>query len=238
MTKNSNVPLTNAKPKERLQELNDKLEAGERVTRRHLQAALTADEFSRLEIELAPKFEPKKMGPMPRELKQYAVKLRLADLLSGRKNHSRILDRGQIFSRGPRANGQYKGIESAYADALEELEQLLDDDPILLLWLDRPVDFWAEGSSGPSASPDGVPRLITSRSQYADTPIPRNTRALKRIALRDSLAACDSVCESERQQSAGTAWTKSKFTRGISGMHIDQIAADKWAFADGEWRVI
>lgn len=235
MTKNTTVPLTNSVRRSRLQELLNKLESGGRVTNRHLQMALTADEFEKFDAELRLTTEPKMKGRMPRELKRYAAMLQIADMMSSRKNCSKTLDRWQLFKRGPETNGTYRGVEFAYARALEDLEQSLDDSPDLVLWLDRPVDFDSDCDC-PSSCPDGVPRLITSRSQYSEAPLTRNKRALKRIALQDSMATC--ISDDAQVQSVDSGCKKRKYARGVSNMPVDPNTAAERIFGDGKWQVI
>lgn len=87
--------------------------------------------------------------------------------------------------------------EGSFEHALERLEEIIDVDPSLQIWFDRPLDFCAGGAL--SLDSAGMPRVITSKSfenrlfgQAATRfgPI-KGKRQVKIDALEDALARLD-----------------------------------------------
>ncbi|MBS1196491.1 MAG: hypothetical protein H6R18_276 [Proteobacteria bacterium] len=185
-----------------LTQLND----GKRVTDQAIQSVLTEQEWQELakeidqwKIKCQPRAKP--YGRMPSELERYADLIKAADCLFSRAKACRdkTYPRSVGFMlppmhlRGLTAKElRYCEAENAYDDALEKLAEMLSDEPGLAIWLDRPARF-GQNDGTVSANPDGVPRLITSRSVHARhySPGKPTKSSLQKWALQSSLNRFD-----------------------------------------------
>lgn len=106
-------------------------------------------------------------GEMPRELYEYVDCLRRADKLFARSGNGALVRRSGTRLFGPKLQASVAGeAERAYERALELLEQMMGETPAIYAWLDRQVVFGWPHDSSPTPDPEGVPRVITSRSRY------------------------------------------------------------------------
>lgn len=86
--------------------------------------------------------------------------------------------------RRPKKMLTRRGVDLEYSRALELLQVLLADHPNLRTWLDRPVSF--DTQDEPDTTPEDVPRLLGSRSQYARQGTSRaDTLAFLKATLKD-----------------------------------------------------
>ena len=93
----------------------------------------------------------------PADISEYEALLSEADRLHGQMD--------SLSSRGYHDSAKRIGAkaETAYEKALERLEEILQADPGLQMWLDRPASFDAK-SGGMNPDPVDVPRCVTSKS--------------------------------------------------------------------------
>lgn len=141
---------------DKLEELMRRLKSGRIVQNRDIKRWTTEAEYEALtqdwQNEKSTRISPKDKPPV---LAEYEAKLKTADFLFAR---------AEKLSRRLRASSKrmYEKSDAAYESALERLQEILEADRTLEMWLDRSVDFSTNGTL--SLCPDGVPRAITSRS--------------------------------------------------------------------------
>ena len=141
----------------KLQEIREKLIAGEEVANRQLKTWLGAyfDEIARdwaEEQEMRLKSEDK-----PDTIREYERRLKRADFQRAKAESA--------SSRGkPYAGKFYNKTDLAYERALEHLQEQVSLDPSLELWLDRTPDNGPD-TVGTSIDFHGIPRVRTSRSR-------------------------------------------------------------------------
>ena len=182
----------------RIRRLIERLDQDKDISRRDLKTALTEDEWQHyLSLEdnaLVIKDAEKR----PQEFDRYIELLHKADFFYNRatamcdKPNSRLDD----YGRTPRA-AMFSRAESAYEDALEELQDLLTsvDQSFrieLIGWLDREPDFNAGSMIG--ADPKSVPRLRSSKSvnvqaKFSKTNLFEQRRSNKKDALDAALSS-------------------------------------------------
>lgn len=92
---------------------------------------------------------------IPCELQGYELRVKTADFYYWRGD--KLSNAGSAM-----AEKFFHLADTAYERALERLDEIMSADPTIAYWLDRDVDFTTKGNL--SLCPDGVPRLITSRS--------------------------------------------------------------------------
>ncbi len=140
----------------KLQEIREKLIAGEEVANRQLKTWLGAyfDEIARdwaEEQEMRLKSEDK-----PETILEYERRLKRADFQRAKAESA--------SSRGKSYAGKfYNKTDLAYERALEHLQEQVSLDPSLELWLDRTPDNGPD-TVGTSIDFHGIPRVRTSRS--------------------------------------------------------------------------
>jgi hypothetical protein len=145
---------------DKLEELMRRLKSGRIVQNRDIKRWTTEAEYEALtqdwQNEKSTRISPKDKPPV---LAEYEAKLKTADFLFAR---------AEKLSRRLRASSKrmYEKSDAAYESALERLQEILEADRTLEMWLDRSVDFSTNGTL--SLCPDGVPRAITSRSLCRD----------------------------------------------------------------------
>lgn len=129
-------------------------------------------------------------SPMPRHiasvLYKYAELLRVADDLYRRaeRNGSTYCTEIEYVGLRPKKS-IHNQAANAYERALEFLDEECSEQPGMVTWLDRPYMAGHETTASPD--PEGVPRLITSRSPYANT-LTQKKRMLKLRTLKYCLS--------------------------------------------------
>ncbi|WP_349370501.1 hypothetical protein [Salinarimonas sp.] len=151
--------LTGAEVKRltRLEGLLDVLKRGKSVQNRSLATWLTEAEYAEYIADLEHQRELRKeFEQKPEDLIRYESLLKDAMFA-----HNRA-DGYAAKGKAETARKFRYSAEGIFEAALEHLEESVNADPSLRLWLDREPDFSPDGSL--SASPVGVPRVVTSRS--------------------------------------------------------------------------
>ncbi|WP_413439144.1 hypothetical protein ACFDAU_06300 [Sulfuriferula sp. GW1] len=183
--------------------LVEKLNNGGNVSLRDLEAALGKDGVEdyenrwRYELEKRNQFSQK-----PEEIKQYEALVHEADFDENRANGIKgIGKRSKKDSLGRDSKKRLREqAESKYERALEYLSEILNADPSLEIWFDRKVDI-DPNTSNLGTHPQGVPRTVTSRSEYKldDGLAQKRSKAdIKREALQEAIEWL------ERKDGAGT----------------------------------
>ena len=141
----------------KLELIADKFKSGAIVQNRQLQTWLSEDEYSQIESDWQEQLELREeLKDKPSELKRYEEKIQKATFHANK-------------AEGFRRKGNKQAAESSSAlssryceQALEVLQEIVNDDPNLHLWFDRALDF-SLGSNIDSQL-GNLPRVITSRS--------------------------------------------------------------------------
>ena len=176
------LPTTPFEQRALLECLIERLESGCSVKSRYIQMALGADAWEGLKDELK-RLNPPMPDHIAAELKQYEARLEPADRLYALAERSHRSGFSIRRRRWPiRTKSLHTRAESAYEDAILYIKQAVVMHPGIVVWLDRPVNG-DELDSDLSPEPDGVPRLITSKSQYAHT-LKDKRRSLKISTLK------------------------------------------------------
>ena len=219
------APANDAERKKLIQCLLDKFHSCENVADSDIKWAIGAGAWKGLKAEISASNRP-----VPAYFKSifrtYLAILKRADFLYARAESSRS---------DHRSGSSYVGLhpkkslacqaENAYDDAHEELQQVLEEYPDAISYLDRPVRFgMVEGTLSPD--PEGVPRLITSRSQYAYT-FKDKRRLLKIRTLKYYLANLDRPRDTGR-----------RIGSGIGDAPVVKGQVDQWIFDGKEYRLI
>ena len=158
------------------------------LTNTEIRRALTKPEWEAYRAQQRPRSIRNIESGLAADLKRYAALISKADKLYHSvkvKKNNRIEPRFMPRKFLPVLNT----AESVYEKALEQLQEIVDLQPGALAFLDRPVVFGMH--DGPSLDPHSVPRLISSRSQYAAHRTLRTdepSRADKLYALQNSLS--------------------------------------------------
>ncbi len=112
---------------------------------------------------------------MKMKFSTYLEKLKLADSYNSRSLYIKVKVRPSkktllgvpLHNRCLSSSGlQHRKAEVEYEKAIEILEELLSEEPGLVVFLDRHVDMTSVGF-GILLNAEEVPRLINSRSQFA-----------------------------------------------------------------------
>ena len=158
------VPVNNAevskddhsKRIKKLQEIREKLLAGEEVANRQLRTWL-GEYFKDVAQEWACEQDMRlKPQDKPDAIREYERRLKKADFQRAKAESA--------SSRGKTYAGKfYNKADVAYERALEHLQEQVSLDPALELWLDRTPDN-GPTTSGTSIDFHGMPRVRTSRS--------------------------------------------------------------------------
>ena len=152
--------------KARLQELLDRLNAGQHVQNRDIQKLLTEQQWQALERELAEarRSEPvaEGMPDCPRELDGY---FELVD--KGTLRYAM----GERLAGKPSSHVHYRASETLFAQATERLAEAIGaashaEREAMLHWLDRPLTYSETGEVDLGSSPSAMPRKVGSRSKY------------------------------------------------------------------------
>lgn len=171
--------------KHRIQELIERIENGEKVTKRDMKAVLGDLEIT--EYEQAwdnTKILNKEMAETPDPLKEYAALISKADVLYRRADY--LSQRGKASARA-----LFGKANAAYETAFERLAELCGGNPYLETYLDRPLD-WHMGKLDLNLTPESAPRLKTGRSIYKQSSaLKRSKNDLKQEALQRKLDELD-----------------------------------------------
>jgi hypothetical protein len=183
---------TRTEQEQRIQRLLDKLDRSETISQRDLRTAIgpqAKDEFNALwqaEIDQRDYF-----ANVPVELHDYEELLKDADF---RNNRAEAMPspgkRSKLNAQGHNSKQRLAAdAERTYEIALETLNVLLERDPSLRTWLDRPVRWGL--AHGPTPNAEDVPRLVTSKSIHKQTKSGHSSRSkadIKRSMLKDALS--------------------------------------------------
>ena len=168
----------------RMKTLIARLESGDVVSTRALSRVLTEDQMKTLEEEWKQEKSNRKLIK-PRAIKKYEALIKNAILLYGRGDR-------MCFEEAPhhKIKAMFHKADSAFEGALEHLQEAINIDGSIRLWVDRDL-------SEASCCPMGIPRVIGSASfecrDKRKTPFPTFTkRDLKIYALEEALASLES----------------------------------------------
>ena len=152
--------MSDARRIQRLQKLIEAMKSGDDVANRDLKNVLTNAEWSAHELDIKEaRYWKSEQINIPQYLKRYVDLLKIPDLL-----HARTVKMKNSYKRSRLSNKS----ESAYARALEYLDDVLSIDMAYSMWLDRGCESLRDNSyASISPDPTSVPRLYSSSSQYA-----------------------------------------------------------------------
>lgn len=164
----------------RIKDLIVRLEAGDNVSSRALSRVLSETQMKTLEEEWGAEKAGRKVDK-PKAIKKYEALIKNTILLYGRGDR-------MCFEKVPKhkITAMFHKADSAFEAALEHLQEAIDIDGSMSLWIDRNL-------KDASCCPVGIPRVIGSSSfeclDKRKTPYPTLTkRQLKVFALEDALA--------------------------------------------------
>jgi hypothetical protein len=183
------------------------------VSDRHVQSALTAQQYAEYVESLTTEAHPAEImygNGMPSELRDYNAKLHAADFQNNKFEKMSVLkSTGRKKYSAQSVTAASNKAESLYEDARERLGEIWSSaTPAELYelqnWMDRDIDF--ERGAGSTISIDcvGMPRVRGSRSSHAmDSGLPKLSKRIKRrecqlIAIR--AAACAIAFEPEAEE--------------------------------------
>ena len=141
----------------KLEAMAEKLKCGENVQNRQLQAWLSEEEYEQLDYEWQGQLELREeLKDKPSDLKGYEEKIQKATFHANKAEGFRTKGKKQAAESS-------SALSSRYCEqALEVLQEIVNNDPNLHLWFDRALDF-SLGSNIDSQL-GNLPRVITSRS--------------------------------------------------------------------------
>ena len=163
-----------SKKLKKLEAIADKFKSGAIVQNRQLQTWLSEDEYAQIEADWEQQLSYRnELKDKPCELKRYEEKLKKATFHANK-------------AEGFRSKGNKQAAESSSAQssryckqALEVLQEIVNDDPNLHVWSDRDLDFSL--GSNVDGQLGNLPRVITSRSiekRYGDS------RAMSKVQVK------------------------------------------------------
>ena len=176
----------------------DELRRGENVQNRRLATWLTEAEYEGFKSNVGSQQQIREeLNDKPDELKRYEDKLRKAIF-----NYSRA-EGYSTKGKHSTAKKFYNSSESLCEEALEILQVLLHADASIQQWVDRALDFDADGDLG--LTPVATPRVVTSRSLDRQTTDSRlmSKREVKIAAVEwaiSALLAVEAVDKKERKE--------------------------------------
>lgn len=148
----------------KLQDILARLKRGETVQNRQLRIWLGERGYEAYEDAWSNNVDLRNMAnSKPGDLVEYEDLLKKGIMLSNRA------DAASLQGKRSATKLRWKA-DAAFERALERLQELLEQDPSLPMWLDRDCDFTAGGNL--SLDPVGMPRVITSRSPDNQRPGP------------------------------------------------------------------
>lgn len=184
------------------------------VSDRHLQSALTAQQYAEYVASLATEAHPAEImygDGMPDELRGYNTRLRDADFQNNKyEKMSALKTLGRKKYSAQSVSAVSNKAESLYENALERLGEIWSNTTPAELyelqnWMDRDIDFEIGAGSTISIDCVGMPRVRGSRSSHAmDSGLPKLSKRIKRrecqlIAIRT--AACAIAFEPDADDS-------------------------------------
>lgn len=157
--------------------LINRINSGNSVSRRRLFRAIGSTALAKMEREW--RKEVKSRGDKPPEIAEYARRLGIALRKYGKADLHSV--RGSV-----KAGRLFEVAESDFENALEYLNEVVQRQPDLRMWIDRDVGF---DNAHIELHPIGMPYPIWSKSPYARKGgLPKRTiRDFKREALEDAL---------------------------------------------------
>lgn len=181
----------------RLKVLLGRLDKGENVSKRDLKLCLTTKQVRAWEqdekrVEEEANARADQYKDRPTEFDEYLGLVKKANFTYYKLDHLSSR-RGKALTPGV---SNLKGIaDTLYEKALERLEEILEADRSLEVWLDRPVDF--SGKNYPSLEPESMPRLKTSKSHHAQSTYKSNKREQIHLARQRSVVEAIKEIEDE-----------------------------------------
>lgn len=179
---------------QRISELIQRLHQGDDVTNSSIRRVLSEDQFTKMISEWESEKSDRKPAK-PEALKDYESMLKAALL------HSSKMDRFHASGKSLLAKTYALKADQAFENALNFLEEATQNEPDLLMWIDRPLNE-------ASCDPIGIPRAIGSESfeclNKAKSPYPTRTkREIKLEALQNALStlkppSLECFCEPEK----------------------------------------
>ena len=153
------------------------IESGNSVSRRRLFRAIGANALAKMESEWREEVESRRFKPP--EIAEYAKRLAIALRKYGKADLHSV--RGSV-----KARRLFEIAEADFENALEYLNEVVERQPDLRIWIDREVGF---DKVHIELHPIEMPYPIWSKSAYArkGTKPKRTIRDFKRKALEDSL---------------------------------------------------
>jgi len=135
----------------RIKTLIERLEAGETVSTRSLERVLTNDQMIALETDWLEEKSLRRIAK-PLAIKKYEAMIKSALLLYGRADRMHFLK-----TPAHKITALSNKAETAFLDAFLYLEEAIDIDESIQLWIDRDL-------KEASWDPIGIPRVIGSQS--------------------------------------------------------------------------
>ena len=121
----------------------------------------------------------------PDVIKEYEDILKQADFANNRADGIKQIGARSKVVNGVNSKARLRNsAEALYEQALTKLEEMISSDRSLEIWFDRELDFGL--GSTLSIDVDGIPRVVTSRSEYKQT-CGAATQVSKRDIKRDLL---------------------------------------------------
>jgi hypothetical protein len=143
--------------KAKLEVLLARLQAGKHVQNRDLEIWLMPEEYAGYLDEVAAQKDFRaSLKQKPDTVKEYERLVKTATFTYNKGEGAS--QRG----RSIQAKKHFERADTLFEDALTHLNEIMHSDPSLAAWFDRNTS-WEPGSQI-SLSPDGVPRVVTSRS--------------------------------------------------------------------------
>ena len=176
----SNVRSVDERRIEKLQAIKLKLEQGKHVQNRDLETWLPRDAYESIAgfWDYEKERRSAMYGEKPSEVKEYEERLARAIFTFNKSEH--------FSARGkhPTAKRLSDKSESEFESALEWLDESHQMNPSIRSWFDRDIDF---GEC--TFDPDGMPRVITSRSLVRQKGIATQSIAdIKLRVVKDALS--------------------------------------------------
>ena len=199
--------LTQAERIDRLEKHLDTLRNGGTVSKRDIQALLDKTDRGLLD-ELWGDAKRYKQSIIDgrTELDTYTQMLKRADAIWTQYERA--------IAANKNAETEYLA-QSAYERALEHLAELLDSDPSIQLYLDRPVSFTVGAEIAPAA--ETVPRYKLSKSFFAISDTFPDKRAIKISVIEEAIERMRaSGCASPEQRKKSTPTTNFAELRNIA----------------------
>lgn len=177
--------LSTAERIKRLKRHVETLNDGRNVSNRDLRSLLSDDEFQQLEEQWQfAKAYKQSIVDGRTELESYTKMLKAADAIWSRYENTR--------SGHHKAETEY-AAQRAYEKALEHLEELLDANPAIEIYLDRSIRFDAGYQCNPEAGE--VPRYKMSKSHHAITEHFETKRDIKLTAIAQIIRDAETTSE-------------------------------------------